>query len=73
MSKPSKVVLDYLMENVDLTNSETLIDRLQEISEFYATVPSEVIEANKKLTAAEKWELIRHVAAKGKSKMWIVE
>lgn len=67
MASPSKVVADYLMNCVDLSNPETLIDRIQEINEAYETVPEEVMDAKDELSSKEWWEIIRKIAVRGKA------
>lgn len=66
MNSPSKIVLKYLMDCVNFDNTDTMIDRVQEISEGYETVPDSVLDAYQELSSQDKWEIIRKIAVKGK-------
>ncbi|ELK39060.1 hypothetical protein RI662_10635 [Brevibacillus agri] len=66
MSRPSKVVLEYLLEESNLNCKASFVERIGEITESYETVPEEVADAYEQLTVNEFWEIIRKIAVEGK-------
>ncbi|MFF0828823.1 hypothetical protein ACFYU8_18640 [Brevibacillus sp. NPDC003359] len=66
MSKPAKVVLDYLMENTPFVVKNSFVSRIVEIDEAYDTIPEDIIDAYEELSEYELWEIIRKIAVEGK-------
>ncbi len=62
-----KVVLDYLMENVNFADVSTLADNLQEVGEGFTEIPEGIHEAYDGLSQYERWGIIAKLAAKGKA------